>query len=384
MSTPGSYEGFFTPPPSRPEASGGCDPLGILALDPRGRILSANPQWLQCLGYRPDDVIGRPLTAHVASAERSRLGDVLRCLATGGRLRHASVTVIAADGAAVPVEMHADTETDATGRVVRIHCVLQCLTGREQRLQDQLRESQKMEAVGLLAGGVAHDFNNLLQAIRGYTELAQSDLPEGHPARDSLRSVQRATDRARDLTQQLLLFSRSQQSRPRPVELRGLLSGLREPLQQLLGDAIELVVGSAEGLPRLEADPDQIELVLRHLCDNARDAMPDGGRVTIDADPVQLDGGQAVARGLRGGGDYVRIRVADTGGGIPDAVADQVFAPFFTTKEVGKGSGLGLATVYGIVQQHAGTISCRNVRGGTGAIFEILLPAAATCSHDET
>jgi signal transduction histidine kinase len=227
--------------------------------------------------------------------------------------------------------------------------------------EEQLRQSQKMEAVGQLAGGVAHDFNNLLLAIHGYSELALSQLNGADPAaRRYIEEIRSAGERAAALTRQLLAFSRKQVLETRIVDLNGIVTGIESMLRRLLGEELELVVQLAPALADVTVDPSQMEQILMNLTVNARDAMPDGGRVTIET---------------RNEGDQVALVVSDTGVGMDAETVAHVFEPFFTTKEPGKGTGLGLSTVYGIVEQSGGhiTVDSEPRRGTT---FTILLPAA--------
>jgi len=240
-----------------------------------------------------------------------------------------------------------------------------------QRLEEQLHQVQKMEAVGQLAGGIAHDFNNLLQAIRGYSDLALGDLPSDSTLSEYLRQIRRAVDRANTLTRQLLSFSRRQPLQPRLLNVGDLLGDLMNIVRRLLGERIELVVDAAESPRSVYADPGQIEQIVLNLCLNARDAMPDGGHISIELQNVTLDESYRRWRPEAVPGDYVRLRVRDDGRGIPADLQDRVFEPFFTTKAVGDGSGMGLATVYAIVKRHHGLLDLRDrpqwktVKGGS-------------------
>ena len=234
-----------------------------------------------------------------------------------------------------------------------------------RRSEEQLRQATKMEAVGRLAGGVAHDFNNLLTSVLGHADLALSHLDPGDTLYDDLLEIKSAGARAASLTQQLLAFSRKQVLEPRVLDLNTIVIGITKMLRRTIGEDIELVSRLAPDLGPVRADPVQVEQVLLNLAVNARDAMPEGGRLTIETLNIRLPTGPGV-----------RIRVEDTGVGMTEEVRAHLFEPFFTTKEVGKGTGLGLATAYGVVQQSGGTIGVTSTPG-RGSVFVIDLPQVA-------
>jgi signal transduction histidine kinase/ActR/RegA family two-component response regulator len=241
------------------------------------------------------------------------------------------------------------------------------------RTQEELAQSQKIEAIGRLAGGVAHDFNNLLTIIMGRAVLGLTQVSGGHPAHQALESIKAAADRAAALTQQLLAFSRKHTIQPRVVDLNGVLVGLSPMLQRLVGEDVEFTIVQHESLWSVRADPGQLEQVIFNLTVNARDAMPHGGRLTLETSNI-LRGDPAVNLPTTGAGDaYVMLQVTDTGAGMDPKTRARIFEPFFTTKEVNKGTGLGLSTVHGIVSQHGGVVLVDSLVG-QGTTFRILLP----------
>ncbi len=246
------------------------------------------------------------------------------------------------------------------------------ITERKQ-LEEQLRQSQKMEAVGKLAGGVAHDFNNLLTIITGYSQLLLDRVGHESPLRGNLMEIKRAGDRASSLTQQLLAFSRRQVLKPKVLDLNAVVTGLEGMLQRLVGEDIHLVTALDPELGPVKTDPGQIEQVIMNLVVNARDAMPQGGRLTIETANVEMKTADRHGEGLKGPARYAMLAVNDTGCGMDAQTQARIFEPFFTTKEVGKGTGLGLSTVYGIVEQSGGHIDVASELG-RGTAFKIYLP----------
>ncbi len=268
---------------------------------------------------------------------------------------------------------------DEGGRVVRVAGVAEDVTARRE-LEGQFRQSQKMEAVGRLAGGIAHDFNNLLSVVLGYADLALGDLPPGERLRDDLIEIKRAGERAAGLTQQLLAFSRQQVMAPRVLDLAEVVAGTERMLRRLVGEDVELALLSTPGAGRCKVDPGQVEQVVMNLVVNARDAMPLGGRLTIETCAVVFDEGYTREHLDVAPGAYVMLSVSDTGCGMDAATRSRIFEPFFTTKEKGKGTGLGLSTVFGIVKQSGGHVWVYS-EPGVGTTFKVYFPQVQEASE---
>jgi PAS domain S-box-containing protein len=348
-------------------------PLAIYTLDPTSTVRTWNRAAEALYGWQADEVIGRPLpTIGQDLEDHTRLRDrVLR----GEALRGMEVTRRRKDGTSVNISLSVAPLHDAAGRVTGMLSLAADVTEMRQ-LEGQYRQAQKMEAVGRLAGGIAHDFNNLLTAIIGTTALVLEDLGLESRVRLDIQEIEKAAKRAAGLTRQLLIFSRQQVLEPRALDLNALVANLEKMLHRLIGEDVELRTKPAAALGAVRADPGQVEQAIVNLVVNARDAMPQGGRLTIETADVELDRSYVAGHVPTQPGPYVLLAISDTGVGMDGATKARLFEPFFTTKEAGRGTGLGLATVYGIVKQSGGYVWAYSELGH-GTTFKIYLPRVA-------
>jgi len=343
----------------------------IFALSPEGTIASLNPAFETITGLRREEWVGQPFERLVHPEDLplalELLGRVVR-----GELRPASQFRVRTAKGDYRVGEFSATPQLHEGRLVGILGIGRDVTERVQ-LEQQLRQAQKMEAVGRLAGGIAHDFNNILTAITGYADLLLEDLGATDPRRQDADEIHKAADRAAGLTRQLLAFSRQQVLQPTVLEVNKLVSDLEKMLRRLLGEDVELGTRLAPTTGRVKADPGQLEQVIMNLAVNARDAMPNGGKLTLETGNVDLDEAYAADHYPGRAGPFVLLAVSDTGIGMSEETQAHMFEPFFTTKEKGKGTGLGLATVYGIIKQSGGFIWVYS-EVGHGTTFKLYLP----------
>jgi PAS domain S-box-containing protein len=353
--------------------------VGYFEYDVEGRIIDVNRTELELLGYRLDEMIGQPVWKFIVEGEAARQQILQKLTGTLPPAQGLERTYRRKDGTTFPVLVGDRILQDSEGKIIGIRTTIQDITGRKRAeeemrgLEEQFRQSQKMEAVGRLGGGIAHDFNNLLTIIKGYSQLSLLDLKENDPLWGNIQEIQKATQRATDLTRQLLAFSRRQILDLKVLDLNTLLKDLDKMLRRIIGEDIELTTLLAENLGRVKIDPGQFEQMILNLAVNARDAIPSGGKLTIETANVVLDEEYARTHVSVTPGPYVRLSVSDTGVGIPLEVKEKVFEPFFTTKEKGKGTGLGLSTVYGIVKQSGGNIWVYS-EPAYGTTFKIYLP----------
>jgi len=347
-------------------------PVGTVILDLERRIVSTNRVFEELVAYDKDELVGRRLADVSPEPEAASLEQLFG----GAHAAYAGQrTLVRKDGAEVRGHVAASLVIDAQRRPQFVIVMVEDLTER-LRLEEQLRHSQRLEAVGQLAGGVAHDFNNLLTIIAGRTRFALRELAGTDDGlRTDLEEVAAATERAAALTRQLLAFSRRQVLQPRVLDLNAVVMRTDRMLRRLIGEDIEIAIELAEDLHPVRADRGQLEQVILNLAVNARDAMPNGGRLTISTSNVELGAPPAVDVDRPDApGPHAMLAVSDTGHGMDAATRSHLFEPFFTTKEPGKGTGLGLSTVYGIVAQSGGHISVDSALGA-GSTFSVYLPA---------
>ncbi len=354
----------------------------IVITDRNGTIEWVNPAFTALTGYRAEEAIGK----NPRELSKSGLHDQLffRNLwntILAGHVWHGEMTNRRKDGSLYSVEQSITSVKDAHGELTHFVAIGRDLT-EQKRLEAEFLQAQKMEVVGRLASGIAHDFNNLLTVINCTTELVLADLKEGDMLRTDLHAIGQAGARAASLTRQLLAFSRKQVMKPDVLNLSSLVADLRDMLQRLIGENIALVVVPAKDGGRVIADHGQIEQVVMNLAVNARDAMPNGGTLTIETRDVALDEAYAADHQSVRPGPHVMLAISDTGDGMDEATRVQVFEPFFTTKGQGKGTGLGLSMVYGIVKQSGGSIGVSSVLG-KGTTFTIYLPRGEAVAHKD-
>jgi PAS domain S-box-containing protein len=346
-------------------------PVAVAVLDLNGFVRVWNPAAEQLYGVRAEDVVGQEIVASGAAGEQAAA--VLRRLLAGETIRGLDTSQHRPDGTDVDVRVHGAPLRDEAGSIVGAVVVLADTTAT-RRLEEQLLQAQKMESVGRLAGGVAHDFNNLLTGIFGYTSLLADELRDANSdQRDLLVGIQESAQKAAALTAQLLAFSRRQVLQPRVVDLNEVVRGIEPLLRRIIGETVTLVTIPHASIGRVRADPTQLEQVVVNLAVNARDAMPDGGTVVIETDEVSFDEAYAQEHFDVHPGRYVMLAVTDAGMGMDAETRTHLFEPFFTTKGPGKGTGLGLATTYGIVKQSGGHIWLYS-EPGRGTTFKLYFP----------
>ncbi len=341
-----------------------------------GIVETWNPAAERLFGYTAEEVVGKSVTILVRRdqvEERKRFLDAIR---NGKRIERSETEWVGKDGRRVDVSVSVSPIRDVLGRITGAATIARDV-GDRMRLEGQFRQAQKLEAVGRLAGGVAHDFNNLVTVISGFSELLLMQLTPGDPRRDLVEEIARAGERATALTRQLLVFSRRQVVSARELNLNEIVTEAEKMLRRLIGEDINLVSMLDPNLGRIKADSGQMEQVVVNLIVNARDAMPQGGKLTIETSNVDLDEWYAREHLQVRPGPYVVLRVTDTGVGMDPETQTHIFEPFFTTKPVEKGTGLGLSTVHGIITQSGGHIGVYSELG-MGTSFKIYLPRIDT------
>jgi two-component system, cell cycle sensor histidine kinase and response regulator CckA len=354
---------------------------GIVILDTNGAIQYVNPAYEKITGRLRDEVVGStPEFLQIKNKESKLANDIWRKL-TIGKTWSGTIESRKKDGNPFSEEITISPVFNNAGTLINFVAVKRDIT-KQVSLEQQLMQSQKMEAIGRLAGGVAHDFNNLLTAIMGYSEILRGRLKGQDDLMADVEEIRKAGERAAALTRQLLAFSRKQIIQPRVLNLNSIVIDMNKMLKRLIGENIELVIEADKTLWPTKSDPGQIEQIVMNLTVNARDAMPAGGKLMIRTANVIKEELEDGLQAKLGQGEYVRLSVADNGTGIPEDVKTHIFEPFFTTKEQGKGTGLGLSTVYGIVEQNKGILELES-EIGTGTTFTIFLPRYAD-SIDQT
>jgi PAS domain S-box-containing protein len=345
----------------------------ITSLTLEGAIANWNPGAERLLGYAPPEVIGRAISLLVPPDRGEDVTQIHRKIRRGERLSLYETVFLHKDGTPTDVSLSLSSISDREGRIVGASMIAHDITGRK-RLEARIRQAQKMEAIGTMAGGVAHDFNNILSTLAGYTEIALDTIPPDNPAWQHLQEVLAASRRARDLVRQILLFSRQREQERKPVALHSTFREVMRLMRASLPATIEIRLDIDPGSGVVLADVTQMHQLLMNLCTNAEHAMRErGGTLEVQVKAVDVDPPLAEKHPPLTPGRYVRLMVRDTGRGMDTSVKDRIFDPFFTTKPAGEGTGLGLAVVHGIVVSHGGAIAVDSAPG-RGAQFEVYLP----------
>jgi PAS domain S-box-containing protein len=363
-------------------------PNFIYIISTEGTILDANPAAVRVLGYSSkDELIGRPLIGTVyAASSRDKARELLQSWRETGKLENEELRIVTGAGEERTIILNVSSVRDGHGQLIHSVSFQTDITDikraevERENLQNQLRQAQKMESVGRLAGGVAHDFNNMLAVILGHTEMALEQVDPAQPIHADLTGIHKAAGRSADLIRQLLAFARKQTIAPRVLDLNKTISGMLNMLQRLIGEDISLDWNPNADLWPVKVDPSQIDQILANLCVNARDAIAGVGKVTIETENSALDDDYCATHAGFVSGEYVRLAISDNGCGMDKETLSHLFEPFYTTKEAGKGTGLGLATVYGIVKQNNGLINVYS-EPGQGTTFTIYLPRHIGKNH---
>jgi PAS domain S-box-containing protein len=344
----------------------------IISKDLNSRITSWNKAAERIFGYTAEEAIGNSITMLIPENHIDEEPEILGRIRRGETINHYETIRKRKDGVMVDISLTVSPIKDKNGTIVGASKIARDIT-EFKATQDQLRQAQKMEAVGRLAGGVAHDFNNLLTCIIGFVDLALGETEPGTNLAEYLNEVRKSGSRAANLTQQLLAYSRKQILAPKVIDLNFSVSEMDKMLRRLIGEDISFHTILEPELGKVKADPAQIQQIIVNLALNARDAMPNGGTLSLKTANVILDADHTLAHPESRPGPHVMVSVGDTGAGMTPEVRERIFEPFFTTKEVGKGTGLGLSSVYGIVKQSGGSIDVTS-RPGKGSVFRIYLP----------
>ena len=346
----------------------------ILSKDLQGTITSWNKGAEHIYGYTANEIIGQPIALLTPKDRPDEVATILEKIRHGESVEHYQTVRVTKDGQHLNMSLSVSPLRDTTGNIAGASVIARDITA-QKKTEDHLRQAQKMEAVGRLAGGVAHDFNNILGIITSCTELLRDRVdPKTEPSQ-YINHIRQATERGASLTRQLLAFSRKSVLQSQVLDLNDRLRDVSKLLRPLMGDDVEIIILSKAPTAVIEADPGQLDQIVVNLAVNARDAMPHGGKFILETSTVHLDATFSAQHGPMRPGKHVMLAVSDTGSGMDEATQARIFEPFFTTKELGKGTGLGLATVYGIVQHAGGQIWVYSELG-RGTTFKIYFPSA--------
>jgi len=356
--------------------------VGIAQVALDGEFLMVNAALCHMLGYEESELLAKRITEVIHPDDQAREDEFLSAMQRdGGKSNEIEMRYLHSDGSAVWLNVSSSMVNDIAGAPLYRISVIQNVTERK-RAEEQLKQAQKMEAIGRLAGGVAHDFNTLLNVMLGYSDLLLADLPPGDPRRDRVIQIKNSGEAGALLTKQLLAFSRKQAIAQEVLDLREVASKMTPLLARLLREDIELTVNCSDEPCPVKVDPGQIQQLMLNLGANAGDAMPDGGRINIEVRPVALDKAYVQQHPTLHVGRYAMLAISDSGTGMDAETVAHIFEPFFTTKEAGKGTGLGLATVYGIAKRNGGDIWVYS-EPGVGTIFKVYLPLTVEALHRE-
>ena len=354
----------------------------IIGLTPAGIVTAWNGGAERLFGYAAAEILGQPVAILTDQAGLDEQTGVLDRVRQGEPKLQYETRRRRKDGTPVDVALTITPIEDTAGQVIGVSAVARDITAakeaaeRQRSLQERTNQAQRMESLGRLAGGVAHDFNNILAIVANYTDFAIDETADRPGVQADLIQVRTAVDRATNLTRQLLTFTRGDAIQPQDVDLNGALAEVRAMLERTIGEHITLLAVPSPRPPTVHADPGQIQQILLNLAINARDAMPEGGTIVLEANTAAIDGNELNMQPPLAAGTYARLLVSDTGEGMSPEVATRIFEPFYTTKPHGKGTGLGLATVYGIVTEAGGSINVYS-EPGIGTTFRIYLPLVA-------
>jgi PAS domain S-box-containing protein len=346
----------------------------IIGKDLDGIILTWNKGAEHIYGYTAAEIIGKPISLLTAKNRPAEIPTILGKIRRGEIVDHYESIRVTKDGRHLNMSITISPIRDTDGTIVGASAIARNITA-QKKTEEMLRQAQKMEAVGRLAGGVAHDFNNILGIITACTELLRDRIDSNSAASPYLENVRKAADRGAILTRQLLAFSRKQTAQPHVLDLNERLKETVKLLRPLMGDDVEIVIHAKPDWALIEVDPSQLDQTILNLAINSRDAMPHGGKFILETASMNFDAAFAAQHPPMTAGKYILLAVSDTGAGMDETTVSRIFEPFFTTKEIGKGTGLGLATVYGIVRQNGGHIWVYS-EPGRGTTFKIYWPSA--------